>query len=98
MEIEWTYTGTNNSDTMKKNIEFELKSFINENLMANYILDDEICRLLTELVFQNIPKNILDNYLPFVSESKSDDVFIKSLIDNTLAKYPMINNQLFERV
>ena len=98
MEIEPTYTGIKKSDTMKNNVEFELKSFINENLMANYLLNDEICILLTELVFQDIPKNILDNYLPFISESNSDDAFIKSLIDNTLSKYPMINDQLSKQL
>lgn len=85
-------------ETIRNDIKIELKSFIFENLMKNYYIDDTICKLLTKLVFKNISENILKYYLPFISGSNSDDPFICNLIDDTLEKNPEIKNLLIVRI
>jgi hypothetical protein len=92
MSTIWTYHGTVTS--IRQDSEIELKSFIFENLMKNYYISDDNCKLLTELVFQDISEEILNNYLPHISESNSEDDFIHRFIDYTLNKYPQIKNIL----
>jgi len=92
MSTIWTYHGTITS--IRQDTEIELKSFIFENLMKNYYISEDNCKLMTELVFKNISQDILNNYLPHISGSNSEDDLIHMIIDSTLIKYPNIKNIL----
>jgi hypothetical protein len=67
MSNNWIYKGTLINSTLSDDIEIELKSFIFDNLMKNYHITEENCKLMTELVFKDISQDILNNYLPHIS-------------------------------
>ena len=94
MSNNWIYKGTLINSTLSDDIEIELKSFIFDNLMKNYHITEENCKLMTELVFKDISQDILNNYLPHISGSNSEDDLIHMFIDFTLMKNPTIKNIL----